>query len=395
MSTDFAATLCYLDHAAATPMLPEVANAMQEASRAYGNPSSVHAAGREARRALEDARERIVAATGGRTTGQQRDRLLFTSGATEANQMAITGLMPADRSHAPSVQPPLLHSARDHAATQAAARLLSDAGRAVTELSLDPRGLLDTTAVRDAAATAPQAILSTTLACSQSGTLDDLTAIAAAFPHATLHVDAVQAVGRVPFTLSDLPAASVSLAAHKLGGPHGIGGLLLRAGVAIRPLLPGTQERGLRGGTESVALAVGFATAIEHAVRTQAQETVRLTALRDRFEQTLRTEATAAGAEVVVIGGEVPRTPHISVVAFPGRDRQATVMAADLANICLASGTACSSGSSEPSPALVASALPNSLVDSAVRISLGWSTSDADIDCALAFFRTHLLRRVW
>lgn len=395
MSTDFSAAQCYLDHAAATPLLPEAADAMQEASRAYGNPSSVHAVGREARRSLEDARERIVAAMGGCTTGQHRDLLLFTSGATEANQMALSGLVPADRSLAPFVHAPLFHSARDHAATQAAARLLADAGRAVTELPLDHRGMLDTTAIRDAAATTPQAILSTTLACSQSGTLDNLSAIAAAFPHATLHVDAVQAVGRVPVTLSDLPAASVSLAAHKLGGPHGIGGLLLRAGVTIRPLLPGTQERGLRGGTESVALAVAFATAVEHAVRHQVEETRRLTALRDRFEQTLRSDAAAAGVELVVIGAEAARTPHISVVAFPGRDRQATVMAADLAHLCIASGTACSSGSSEPSPALVASGLPGSVVDSAVRVSLGWSTSDTEIDRAVAFFRAHLFRRAW
>lgn len=390
MSTDFSASLCYLDHAAATPLLPAVADAMQEAAGAFGNPSSLHAAGREARRRLEEARERIVAALGGRTTGQSRDRLLFTSGATEANQMAIAGLIPSDRSKIP-----LFHSARDHAATQEAARGLPARGRVVKELPLTADGVLNTTAVADAAATTPQAVVSTTLACSQTGTLEDLAAVSAAFPQAILHVDAVQAVGRVPVCFSQLPAASVSLAAHKLGGPRGIGGLLLRDGVAIRPLLHGSQERGLRGGTESVPLAVGFATAVEHAVQHQAAETARLAALRDRFEHTLQADAAAEGVQVVVIGEGTARVAHISVIAFPGFDRQATVMAADLAGVCLASGTACSSGSSEPSPALVAAGLPDSLVNSAVRISLGWTTTNSDLYRVLAFVHTNLFCRPW
>jgi cysteine desulfurase len=390
MSTDFAGSLCYLDHAAATPLLPAVADAMQEAAGAFGNPSSMHAAGSQARRRLEEAREQIVATLGGRTTGQSRDRLLFTSGATEANQMAVAGLMPLDRSKVP-----LFHSARDHAATREAARGLAADGRVVKELPLNADGALDTTAVAHAAANTPQAVVSTTLACSQTGTLQNLATISATFPQAILHVDAVQAVGRVPLCFSQLPVASLALAAHKLGGPRGIGGLLLRDGVAIRPLLPGSQERGLRGGTESVALAVGFATAVELAVRHQAAETARLAELRDRFEHILRADAAAKGLEVVVIGEGTVRVPHISVIAFPGFDRQATVMAADLAGICLASGTACSSGSSEPSPALLAAGIPQSLVNSAVRISLGWTTTNNDLDRVLAFVRANLFCHPW
>lgn len=355
---------------------------MQGAWETFGNPSSSHAAGREARRTLEDARERILAALGGRVRGPSRDRLVFTSGATEANQMAIAGLQTPQ-----GVPPAVLHSARDHAGTRAAAGHLATTGRPVLEIPLDKQGLLDQVAVAAAAPSGAAAVLSTTLACSQSGTLDDVSAIAARFPHLVLHVDAAQALGRVPVGFATLEASSMAVAAHKLGGPRGIGGLLLRGEAAITPLLPGTQERDLRGGTEPVALAVGFALAVELAVQRQAAEAERLAGLRDRLEHTLEQQLAAAGLEMMVIGKETPRAPHISVLAVPGRDRQATVMAADLAGLCLASGTACASGSSEPAPALVAANLPAAVVASAVRLSVGWPTTVEDIDRAVSVLR--------
>lgn len=382
MSTDALPRRCYLDHAAATPLLPEVAAAMQEAWETFGNPSSPHGAGREARRTLENARERILAALGGRSSGPNRDRLVLTSGATEANQMAIAGLKTPT-----GVPPALLHSARDHAGTRAAATHLVTGGRQVLEIPLDDQGLLDQDALHTAAPSDAAAILSTTLACSQSGTLEDVAVIAARFPQLVLHVDAAQAVGRVPVSFAALGAASMALAAHKLGGPRGIGGLLLCGEAAITPLLPGTQERDLRGGTEPVALAVGFAVAVERAVQRQAAEAERLAGLRDRLEHALRQQLAAAGLEMIEIGSQAPRAPHISVIAFPGRDRQATVMAADLAGLCLASGTACASGSSEPSPALVAAGLPAAVVESAVRLSLGWPTTAEDINRAVDLLR--------
>ena len=384
MSTVHSRQRCYLDHAAATPMLPEVAEAMQDAAAVYGNPSSPHASGREARHLLEAARERIIAALGGSCSGPRRDRLLFTSGGTEANQMAIAGLSTSGDTPAP-----LLHSARDHAGTVAAARQLAAAGRRVIELPLDAQGLLERSHLSDAS----EGVLSTTLACSQTGTLEDVAALAAASPQLLIHVDAVQAVGRVPVKPSAMAAASLALAAHKLGGPRGVGGLFLREATHIAPLLPGSQERGLLGGTEPVALAVGFAVAVEHAVTRQAAEAQRLAGLRDRCERALVEAARTAGIEAVVVGEGAARVPHISVVALPGRNRQATVIAADLAGICLASGTACSSGSSEPSPALVAAGLPASLIDSAIRLSLGWSTTAEDIDRAIQAFQTHLFCR--
>jgi len=260
----------------------------------------------------------------------------------------------------------------------------------VLEIPLDEQGRLAPAAVSEAADQATPAVLSTTLACSQSGTLEDVTALATRFPQLVIHVDATQAVGRVPLRFEALSTASASIAAHKLGGPRGIGGLLLRSDAGLSPLLPGTQERDLRGGTEPVALAVGFAVAVERAVQQQAAEATRLAGLRDRLEHQLQQPLEAAGSEPIVIGRNVPRAPHISVIAFPGRDRQATVMAADLAGLCLASGTACASGSSEPSPALVAAGLPPAVVASAVRLSLGWSTTPEDIDHAVGVLRARL-----
>ncbi len=385
MSTVSSLQYCYLDHAAATPLLPEVQAAMREVEGTFGNPSSPHTAGREARRKLEEARERIVVALGGQISGRRRDQLLFTSGATEANQTAIAGL-----THPGADSTAVLYSARDHAGTTAAARQLRTGGRVVTQLPLDIGGRLKREALREALNCLPAAVLSTTLACSQSGTVEEVDRIAAASPTLTIHVDAVQAVGRIPLNLDNLRAASLAVAAHKLGGPRGIGGLLLRHDSRLIPLLPGSQERGLRGGTESVALATGFAVAVELAVKRQEDEAMRLAGLRDRFERGIVSAARSAGIDPLVIGESVNRVPHISVIALPGRDRQATVIAADLVGICLASGTACSSGSSEPSPALAAAGLAQEVVDSAVRVSLGWSTTETEIDHAVKLLQTRV-----
>jgi len=369
---------------------------MRRAAAVFANPSSPHAAGRAARSLLENAREEILSKLGGRVSGPGRDRLVFTSGATEANQMAVAGL-----SGACLGKPRLFHSARDHAGTGSEIASLANTSpsvepqplqgtgqpahsRSLTELPLDAHGCLDRDRLSLAGDASSQAVLSTTWGCSQSGTIDDIADLASRFPQMLIHTDAVQAVGRLPVDFSALGVASLSLAAHKLGGPRGIGGLLLRGDTAIEPLIPGTQERGLRGGTESVTLAVGFATAVRLATDRQAAEARRLAGLRDRLEQAVL----AAGVEAVVIGGDAPRLPQMSVIAFPGRDRQAVVMAADLAGLCLASGTACASGSSEPSPALVAAGLPDAWVQSAVRVSLGWSTTDDDIERGIDLLRS-------
>lgn len=380
---------CYLDHASATPLLPAVAEAMAAAARdGFANPSSPHAAGRAARHLLEESRERLLAALGCRTSGPHRDRFVFTSGASEANQMAVAGLRAAA-----GALPSILCSPRDHPGTLAAARLLAGRGRLVGTLALTHGGQIAADDLATAVAAAPQAVLSVTLACSQSGILENVAGLHAAHPGLLIHADAVQAVGRIPLAPLPLGLSSMTVTSHKLGGPRGIGGLLVASGTLIDPLIAGTQELSLRGGTEPVALAVGFATAVEQALAGMADETRRLAALRDRFEEGLAAAAAAGGCELLVIGRDRPRCPQISVVALPGRDRQAVVMAADLAGLCIASGTACASGSSEPSPALAAMGLSRSVLESAIRISVGWPTSEGDIDQALETLRTRVLTK--
>jgi cysteine desulfurase len=368
-----------LDHAAATPMLPEVAAAIAEAQGlAHANPSSQHALGRAARRALEDARERIVSMLGGSGTGLHRDRLVFTSGASEANHLALLGMTAAS-----ATVGDVLFSRRDHPSSVNAALVAGRRGWRLQELSLDAAGTAGTAIVACASGNAigPQ-IASLTLVCGQTGSVEILS------PHDSasitlLHLDVTQAVGLMQVVFRELPAATLALAPHKFGGPRGIGGLLIRGGVAIEPVQAGTQEHGLRGGTEAVPLAVGFARAIELAVADREQAAQRVAGLRDRLESRLLAAAHQVGVPAVVIAAAARRCPHISTIAFPGLDRQALAMAADLAGVCLATGTACASGSSEPSPALVAMGLAPDLVRTAVRLSVGRTTTEADIDLAV------------
>jgi cysteine desulfurase len=388
---DTPAASVYLDHAATTPIRPEVAAAMAAAAvDGFANPSSQHAAGRRARRLLEDARERILAAVGGRSAGPGRDRLVFTSGTTEANWLAVVG-MAAGAGQCGRIA----WSARDHSSLRSAAAMVGDLGWRVTQVPLGAGGTLDvgplTTWAEEIAA---PAILSATLACGQSGTLEDLSLLerlGAARRSLLVHVDAAQAVGTtaIPFAAGGL--ATLALAAHKVGGPRGIGGLVIRADVALRPTFPGVQESGLRGGTEAVPLAAGFATAVELAVAERAAAD-RLASLRSRLEDGLLAAARSSGIPAVVVAADAARTPQITTIVFAGIDRQAFVMAADLAGVCCATGAACASGSSEPAPALVAMGLPPEAVRSAVRFSVGRTTSAADVDAALARLRPVLIR---
>jgi cysteine desulfurase len=387
----------YLDHAATTPVRDEVAWAMDEARRtAFANPSSPHSAGRRARSVLEDCRERILAGLGGRQgSATTADRLIFTSGATEANHLALLGRTigrgPAAR--AASAAGLVGHSPRDHASiTAAAAKLAADGWDAVL-LPLDTRAAIDPTAFAALAAgpSAPRTLLlATTLVCGQTGLVEDMDAVerlALALPELAIHVDATQAVSCLEISFDRLPAATLTLAPHKFGGPRGIGGLLVRGGIALEPIVPGSQEAGLRGGTEPVPLAVGFATALDLVNAERTGEVHRLEALRNRFEARL----TAAGIPgITVLGRETPavaRAAAISTVIFAGIDRQAFVMAADLAGVCCATGTACASGSTEPAPAVeavtVATGLPATAAESAVRFSFGRDTTTATIDAAV------------
>lgn len=368
----------YLDHAAATPMRSEVAAAMQEAADTlFANPSSPHAAGRRARAGLEDARERLLAALGGTTSGPERDRLVFTSGATEANRLGIVGT-------AAGTAGGVAWSARDHSSVAAAACHLVGVGWKATTLELDHLGSVARAAGRfvESLPAAGRGLLCVTPVCGQTGIRDHLEQLPdwmAKRPELLVHADATQAVAWDEIVIRDLAATTIAFAPHKFGGPRGIGGLVVRGGAALEPLLPGPQELGLRGGTEPVVLAVGFARAVELAVAERVETARRVARLRDLFEARLATAAGAAGLELCVVGATSDRAAHISTVAIAGCDRQMVVMAADLAGVCLATGTACASGSSEPSPAIAALGVPAWIPHAAVRVSFGKNTSETDV----------------
>jgi cysteine desulfurase len=371
----------YLDHAAATPLEPEVAAAMDEAAAiAYGNPSSPHAAGRAAKRILEDAREQILRLIGGRVGGTARDRLVFTSGATEANRLGVVGL--AGSHAARQAGGTVAISARDHSSLRAAAAELGNAGWQVCELPLVGAGAVDF--ARAAAGPAAARILTTTTVCGQTGIRDDLAGAAGLSADGWLvHADATQSAAWDEIAFATGPWATLALAAHKFGGPRGIGGLVVSHGITLAPVAPGPQELGLRGGTEPVPLAVGFARALDLVAATRAEATARLVPLRDRLERGLLAAAHAAGIEAVVVGAQAPRAPHVALVALAGLDRQAVAMAADLAGVCLATGTACASGSAEPPAILGALGLPDQFRRGAIRLSLARGTTTNDIDRAV------------
>jgi len=375
----------YLDHAAATPLRPEVAEAMaQAAADAFANPSSPHAAGRVARHALEASRERILALLGGRTADGRRDRLVFTSGATEDNRLGIlgTGRARGDGGW-------IGVSGRDHTSIQAAATELAHRGWRLETVPLAAAGTIAVDAIRAATAACPAArprILAVTTVCGQSGIREDLAVITecATADGLIVHADATQAVAWDEVDFATTPLATLALAPHKFGGPRGIGGLVVRGGLPLLPLAPGPQELGLRGGTEAVSLAVGFAHALSLAVAERRDTAARIAGLRTRLERALLTAAQAAGVEALVVGSDSSRAPHVALVAFAGVDRQAFAMAADLEGICLATGTACASGSSEPPTIVAAMGIPPRFRQGVVRLSLGRSSTSRDVDEAVA-----------
>ncbi|MFM8414602.1 MAG: cysteine desulfurase family protein [Planctomycetota bacterium] len=381
----------YLDHAAATPLAAAVAEAMREAeAEAFANPSSPHAAGRAAKRILEDARERILALVGGRTSGSVRDRLVFTSGATEANRLAILGLAAGWGGGGVPAPGWIAFSARDHSSIRHPARELGQRGWRLCEAPLGPRGALAAEAVVASAHESPAdhagRILAVTTVCGHSGIREDTSAvewIAAGVPGLCVHADATQAAGWDEIAFATSPWATLALAPHKFGGPRGIGGVVVRGGVPLAATVPGSQELGLRGGTEAVYLASGFARALELSAADRTLAAARVTALRERLEAGLVAAARRAGYEALVVGAEAPRAPHVALVALAGVDRQVAALAADMAGVCLATGTACASGSTEPPAILAALGVPDRFRDGGLRLSLGRTTTPADVEAAI------------
>jgi cysteine desulfurase len=367
-------TPIYLDHNATTPLLPEVADAMRDAALRYaGNPASQHELGRQARRAVEAARSRVAELLGAAAD----DAVILTSGGTEANNLALRGLGREARTS--NVAPPrLVISALEHPSVARTAERLADEGWRVDRLPADSSGVVQVDALPPLLGPTVR-LASIMLASNETGVLQPLAEIAALCRERRipLHTDAAQVVGKLPVDFSALGVDALTLAAHKFHGPTGIGALVVRRGTALAPSLHGGfQQGGLRAGTESVALAVGMCAALEAAVREAVVRRQRLTALRDSLER----QILAGDPRAVVIGAVAPRLPHTTNMAFPGLDRQALAMALDLAGVACSTGSACASGSSEPSPALVAMGLPDEQISSSLRFSLGATTTPGEVD---------------
>jgi len=382
----------YLDHNATSPVAPEVIEAMAEAMRTlHANPASQHEPGRQVRRVVEDARERIIQLLGGETAGRTPDRLVFTSGGTEANNLALFGLsgaaLSAQAMAAQAASPRVVISAIEHPSVAEAAAELGRRGFQIDELSANASGVVDP-AQLEPLLTPNTRLVSVMLGNNETGALQPIAKLAeiCSARGIPLHTDAVQAVGKIDVQFRQLGAAAMSFTAHKLHGPLGIGGLLLRGDLptpaeTLQPLLfGGFQQAGIRPGTEPAPLVVGFCTALElwHAKR--AERETHLSAMRDRLERQILQGRRNAGASARVVAGDSPRLPHTLNVALLGLDRQALVMALDMAGVACSTGSACASGSSEPSPVLLAMGCDEGVIRSSLRLSVGAETTAAEID---------------
>ena len=363
--------MIYLDHNAITPVRPEARAAVARALEVFGNPSSVHAAGRAARDLLDGARAEVAAALGARP-----GEIVFTSGATEAAATAIRGVLAA----APAGRRRLVVPAVEHPCVLSVARQLAREGVPVTVVPVDRRGLVDPEAFR--AALGPDVALACAMhANNETGVLLPVRelALTAREVGAPLLCDAVQAAGKTELDVRELGAELVTITGQKLGGPRGAGALWVAPGLRVAPLLPGEQERGRRGGTENLPGVAGLAAALTAAVRERPAQEARLGALRDRLEAGLL--AAVAGARVN--GAGAPRLAHTTSITFPGADGETLLIALDLAGLCASAGAACHSGSTSPSGVLLAMGLSQADARATLRFSLGWTTTAEEIEEAL------------
>ena len=362
----------YFDWNAAAPLREEARVAMTAALALTGNASSVHAEGRAARQAIERAREQV-----GDLVGAEPKSITFTSGATEANMLALTPAIEIGGRKEPRDR--LFVSAIEHPSVRSGGRFPADM---VEELPVTGDGVVDLHALRSALARAERPLVSVMLANNETGVIQPIRQIADIVHAANgvLHVDAVQGPGRLDCRIGELGADLMSLSAHKLGGPQGAGALICRGDIHIaEPLIKGGgQERGQRAGTENVAAIAGFGAAA--AVAATLGDASRMTALRVRIETGIK----AAAPEAVIFGASAPRLPNTTLFAVPGMKAETAIIAFDLNGIAVSSGSACSSGKVQPSHVLAAMGVEPALAQGAVRVSLGWATSDRDIENLLS-----------
>jgi len=354
----------YLDWNATAPLRSEARAAALAALEVIGNPSSVHGEGRAARRLVEQAREQVAA-----LVGAEPRNVVFTSGGTEANMLALVPTATRER---------LLISAIEHPSVLAGGRF--PAGT-IEHLSVTGDGQIDLAALeRHVAALGGRALVSVMAANNETGVVQPVSQ-AARLVHSAgglLHVDAVQVAGRIACDITAMGADLLTLSAHKIGGPKGVGALIGRTGLdAFTPLITGGgQERGARAGTENVAGIAGFGAAAAAARACLVTEAARMMALRDRLEMGLK----AATSEVLIFGVEAERLPNTTLFAAPGVKAETAVIALDLEGAAVSAGAACSSGKVQSSHVLAAMGVPPPLARAAVRVSLGPTTMDSDVD---------------
>jgi len=361
----------YLDHNATTPVAPPVAEAMARVLRdEFGNPSSVHAFGQRAKALLDEARSAVAALVGGAAS-----EIVFTSGGTEADNLAVRGAAEAPESGGGRH---LVASAIEHEAVLATLKALERRGWRTTLLPVDASGVVAPAALENAL-TDQTALVSVMLANNEIGTLQPVAALArmAHAAGALFHTDAVQAAGKVPVDVSTLGVDLLALSAHKFGGPKGVGALWIRRGSRLAAhMTGGRQERNRRAGTENVPAIVGMGVAATLAADKLDEEASRLEALRDRLER----EILARIAGTAINGAPGCRVPNTSNVSFEGVEAESLLIGLDLEGVAVSTGSACSSGTLEPSHVLRAMGLSSHRTQSSIRFSLGATTTVEDID---------------
>jgi cysteine desulfurase len=364
----------YLDHTATTPLDPRVREAMGPYfSEQFGNASSVHSYGRQAKAGLEKARGTIA-----QSIGAEPGELFFTSGGTESDNLAIVGAARAARA---TGRTHLVTSRGEHHAVLDTCAALANEGHSLSLADLDEYGRVDTELVRSLVKE-KTSVVSIMHANNEIGTINPVAAIASAAHQsgALVHTDAVQSVGKIPVIVKDLGVDLMTFTAHKLYGPKGIGALYVRRGTMLDPLFHGGgQERGKRPGTENVALAVGFAVAVDLALRAMSEESARLAALRDALESTIR----ARFPYIIFNGDPSNRLPHILSISVDSRrmrlEGEMLVPNMDLRGIAVASGSACTSGSIQPSHVILAMGRDSDTARATIRFSFGMSNKEDDV----------------
>jgi cysteine desulfurase len=372
--------MAYLDHAATTPMLAEALDAYVAAAREVGNPSSLHAAGRRARRLVEESRERIAAALGARPS-----EVIFTSGGTESDNLATKGIFWAQRSASLNRTRVVASAVEHHAVLDAVDWLGAHEGAAISRLPVDAAGRVDPaqlSALLDRYAD-EIAVISVQWANNEIGTVQPVPELArlAAQAGVPFHTDAVQAVGQIPVDFAASGVAAMTVTGHKLGGPVGVGALLLGRDIGCTPLLHGGgQERDVRSGTLDTPGVAAFAVAVETAVKSRQEYAARVGALRDD----LIARVCAAVPDAIYNGDPADRLPGNAHFSFPGCEGDALLLLLDAKGISCSTGSACSAGVAQPSHVLIAMGADDDRARSSLRFTLGHTSTAADVDALMA-----------